>query len=447
MVTYQDLLAVGQERQIKFIRGAISKYKSTEMYKTAQIADEYARRKNRTINRYQKLLYTVSGKAVPDNFSANYKMGANFFDQFVTQLNQYLLGNGATFQDSKTKERLGEDFDEKLQEAGRKAQIHGASFGFWNLDHLEIFSALEFCPLYDEVDGALKAGIRWWQIDSSKPLRATLYELDGYTEYIWESGSAGRVLYEKRPYILFVTVSEADGQRIYGGENYPSFPIVPLYANEYKQSELVGIREQIDAYDLIKSGFANDLDDASQIYWTLQNAGGMDDVDLAQFIQHMKTVKAAVLDDQAQAQAHTLEVPYASREALLERLERDLYKNAMVIDIYHIASGATTATQIKAAYEPMNNKADQFEYCVIKFVRAILALAGIQDKPTFTRSKVVNASEEIQTVVTAANHLDKGYVTTKILNILGDGDKAEEMVAAMEAANNAPVEQERDDIH
>ena len=60
------------------------------------------------------------------------------------------------------------------------------------------------------------------------------------------------------------------------------------------KAELNTIRTQIDAYDLIKSGFANDLDDVSAIYWTLSNTGGMDDVDLAQFVERMKTVKALV---------------------------------------------------------------------------------------------------------------------------------------------------------
>ena len=47
---------------------------------------------------------------------------------------------------------------------------------------------------------------------------------------------------------------------------------MPLWANPRRQSEITGIRTQIDAYDFIKSGFAN-----AQIYWVLKNAGGMRD--------------------------------------------------------------------------------------------------------------------------------------------------------------------------
>lgn len=454
MKTYQDLLEIGvnEDSRIDFILQAISEFKSSEIYQSAVVAYQYARHRNLTINQYQKLLYTVSGKAVPDNYSANWKMASNFFSRFITQEVQYLLGNGITWKGKNTADKLGGNFDTKLQKLGKDALIGGCAFGFWNFDHLDVFDITEFTPMYDEENGALCAGIRFWQIDQRKPLRATLYELDGYTDYIWRDG-VGTVLREKKAYVSKVRTTEADGTEIYDFENYPSFPIVPLWGNQSKQSELVGIREQIDCYDLIKSGFANDLDDASQIYWVIQNAGGMDDVDLAKFVERMKTVKAAVVEDSgAKAEAHTIEVPYASRETLLERLSEDLYRDAMALDTKKIAGGAVTATQIRAAYEPLNSKTDEFEYCVHDFLERLLYVAGISDEQaSFTRSMMLNRSEEIQSVIQAATALDADYVTRKLLTILGDADMADEMLAKMQsdevlrmnlAENEAETEEE-----
>ena len=401
-----------------FVKQAINAHKSTDFYKIAHTADLYDRHLNVTISEYQKLLYTVTGQVVPDNFSANYKLKTRFFNRFVVQQNQFLLGNSIVWEKEDTADKLGEDFNRRLKEAGKAALVCGVSFGFWNMDKLQVFSLLEFVPLYDEENGALRAGIRFWQVADDKPLRATLYEEDGYTDYIWIKGE-GQVLVDKRKYIENIRYSEIDGLEIYAGENYPTFPIVPFWGNPAKQSELVGIQEQIDCYDLIKSGFANNVDDASMIYWTIQNAGGMDDVDLAQFVEHMKTIKAAVVSDTgAKAESHTIEAPYASREALLDRLRKDLYEDYMALDTQNIAGGAVTATQIKAAYEPMNEKADQYEDCVREFIQGILSLAGVEDKPTFTRSILVNAQEEVATVVGAAAYLDEEYVTRKILTIL-----------------------------
>ena len=437
MKTFQDLLEVGEyeSERLDFVRQVINEFKGSDIYREADIAYQYAKRRNVTINQYQKLLYTISGEAVPDNYSANWKMASGFFPRFVTQESQYLLGNGISWQDESTQKKLGKNFDVQLQKLGEDALIGGCAFGFWNFDHLENFKITEFAPLYDEENGALMAGVRWWQLATNKPLRATLYEPDGYTEYIWRANSEGEVLKEKRSYITKYRSTEADGTEIYDYENYPGFPIVPLWGNQCKQSELIGLREQIDCYDLIKSGFANDIDDASQIYWTLQNAGGMDDIDLTRFVERMKTVKAAVVEDNgARAEAHTMEVPYASNETLLDRISRDLYLDAMALDTEKIAGGAVTATQIRAAYEPLNSKTDKFEYCVHDFLDGILAVAGIEDeKATFTRSMMLNKSEEIQSVMQSATALDPEYITRKILTIFGDGDMADEMIEKMHA--------------
>ena len=454
MLTYQDLLEVGDNEQSRmaFVKTAIGEHKASDLYKDAVVAEEYNAHRNVTINQYQKLLYTITGKAVPDNYSPNFKMACRHFHRFITQENQYLLGNGVMWGDEKTSDKIGNKrypFDNQLQKLGKKALVDGVAFGFFNLDHVEVFAVTEFVPLYDEENGALSAGIRFWQIDERKPLRATLYELDGYTEYIWVHGQES-VLRPKRAYKINVRYSEADGLEIYNGENYPSFPIVPLWGNDERQSELVGLREQIDCYDLIKSGFADTVDEASLIYWTIQNAGGMDDVDLAQFVERIRTVHAATVeDDGATAESHSVEAPYASREALLNRLDADLYKDAMALDYDRIASGSVVTAQIKAAYKPLDAKADGFEYCVLDFINGILNVAGIEDEPTFTRSMLINSAEEIQTVVMASSYLDSEYVTRKILTILGDGDMADDMLKRMDADEldraTVPEEEQEDE--
>ena len=444
MYTYQDLLAVGDSDalRIDFTKKVINQHVGSDLYRDAQLADEYDRRQNRTIRLYQKLLYTVTGQAVPDNYSANFKLPSNFFNRFIVQENQTLLANGVTFKNEATKKKLGNDFDTKLSMIGKSALASGVCFGFWNLDHLEIFPIYSrdlpcFAPLYDEENGTVRAGVRFWQLDAEHPLRATLYEMDGYTEYVWRKGEPGAILAPKRAYVIKKIGDQRDEQE--GtleliGENYPTFPIVPLWGNPHRQSEIIGLQEGIDCYDLIKSGFANTVDEASLVYWTISNAGGMNDTDLVKFVEHMKTVKAAVVDDDgAKAESHTIDAPYESREAILNRLEKDLYRDAMAVNTDEIAAGNVTATQIRAAYDAHNSKVDQYETCVIDFIQGILAVAGLEDDPTFTRSQIANESEMIQNVVTAAQYLHEDYVVRKLLQLFGDGDLADEMIAQLAA--------------
>ncbi len=444
MYTYQDLEEVleknSETETMKFVRDVIVKHEASDDFKIAKDAREYFKHKNVTINNFQKLLYTVTGKAIPDNYSANFKMASKYFYRFVTQENQYLLGNGATWEKSSTKDKLGTrkyPFDTQLQIAGREALIEKVAFCFWNLDHVEVFKFTEFAPLFDERTGALRAGVRFWQIDKNKPLRATLYEEDGYTEYIWTDRTkvdAGEILQDKTPYVLNTRTTEADGIEIIDGQNYPSFPIIPLYGNSSKQSELVGMREQIDCYDLIKSGFANTVDEASLIYWTLNNAGGMDDIDLVQFVERIRSLHAAAMEDGVNAEPHSIEAPYASREALLDRLRSDMYEDAMALDTKALASGGSVVTAvIKAAYEPLDDKCDEYEYQITQFIDALLELTGIDDNATFTRSKIINASEDIATVLSARDYLSEEYVTKKILTLLGDGDQADDILKNLDS--------------
>lgn len=435
MKTYQDLVAASQTEQERkdFILQAIQDHTSSELYKTAVDADLYYKHQNPTIMRAQKFLYNVLGQRVPDIWSANHKIPSNYYFYFVTQLVQFLLGNGVSFDDEKNKNKLGDDFDNVIQQLATNAINGGVAFGFWNDDHVEAFSVTEFVPLWDEENGALRAGIRWWRIDDSKPLRATLYEEDGVTEYIRRE-TEFEIIQEKHAYVRNRLDSPATGfigefdVQIADGEASPRFPIVPLW-NINHQSAIVGGREIIDSYDLMASALVNNVDNANMIYWIIKGAGAMDDMDDQKFLERLKTMGVMHVEDGQEVEHHEINVPFQASETALVRLRSQMFDDFMAFDPKEIASGATTATQIKAAYEPLNSKADKFEYEVTHFIQGILLLAGIDDDPTYTRSMIVNMSETIQNVVTAAEYLSDDYVTKKILETLGDIDKAEQVLS------------------
>lgn len=388
-------------------------HKTSAKYKIASEAESYYAKHNLTIERFRKMLYSFSGKAYPDLFSANYKLSTSFFRRFVLQQVQFVLSNGVFFENSKTSDILGETFENTLQTLAKKAMVDGVSFGYWNVDHLEAFSFTEtptdagFAPLWDEDDGTLKAGVRFWRIGDIN--RYTLYETDGFTEYKQTKSDPICVKQQKRPYKLTVERTEADGETVTGGENYNGIlPILPIYANDLHDSEFVGIRESIDCYDFIKSGLANDIDDASGFYWILKNTGGMDDIDLAKFLDRLRVVKAAVLDGDSgmDAEAHTLDVPYQAREAMLLRLRSDLYADFGLLDTDKIMSGNLTATAIRMGYQAQEDKCGDFEWQIRSFITKLLRLLGVEDSPKFIWNRIANQLEETQMVLMAANYLD-----------------------------------------
>ena len=432
MKTYQDLLALGsnEKERSDFILSAIADHKASDAYKTAVDADLYYKHLNPTIMRFQKFVYDQFGSKVPDVWAANNKIASNWYNYFTTQAVSYLLGNGVSFSKKDTKGKLGKNFDKRVQDALVASKNGSVSFGFWNLDHLDVFALTEFVPLYDEENGGLRAGIRFWQIDDNKPLRATLYEEDGYTDYIKrcdEETLSALSEKGKRAYIEKIKHSEIDGTEIYDGGNYPTFPIIPLW-NVGKVSDLAGNRGTIDAYDLMMSGLINNVSDGEFIYWILKNCSGMSTADDARFIEQLKLTHVAHADNDdgsgADVDAHQATVPFEASAEALDRLKDQLYHDFMALNVEDIAANATN-DQIQAAYEPINQKTDDTEYQVTEFILGILAVAGIEDEPTYTRSQLSNRKETIDIILQAAEYLDEEYVTEKILTLLGDSDQIE----------------------
>lgn len=432
MLTYQDFVEAGDANREGFVLEAIERHKSGEAYRMARMADAYDRQQNTTINKYVQKMFDLTGSKLVDFTASNNKIASNFFHRLNTQRVMYSLGQGVSFIDADeaggedaTKAMLGTHFDHDLRCLAYDALIHGVCFGFWNLDRLFVFPLTEFVPLWDEYDGALKAGIRFWRIDQSRPMQVVLYEADGYTRYQSRQDANGvtnerlEAVEEKRPYIEKTSYTPADGiEQVIGGENYSALPVVPMWGSKLHQSTLVGMRQAIDSYDLIRSGFANDLTDCAQIYWLVSNAGGMGDADLQKFLDRLKINHVALVDsdDGGNAQAYTQEIPYAARKEYLQMIRDGIYEDFGALDVHTVAAGATN-DHVDAAYQPMDEEASDFEYQVSEFIQQLLGLMGVEDAPVFKRTRISNQKEQVDMVMSEAQYLDRETILRKLPNI------------------------------
>lgn len=445
MLTYQDFLnAVKSGDKLAFINSLIGEYKSSKFYKVIIDADLYERQQNVTINNYIRTMFNLAGVPVEDFVASNNKLSSNFFRRLNTQRCTYSLGGGVSFNNESVKKKLGYDFDTQLWDLGYHSLIHGVSYGFWNLDKLYVFYASGFAPLWDEEDGQLKAGVRFWQLDNTKPMMAVLYEIDGYTKYKTENYKLVETQ-EKRAYKQKVKYTDADGDEVIGEENYSALPIIPMWGSKLHQSTLIGMRPSIDSFDLIRSGFANDLTDCSEIYWLIENAGGMTDQDLARFRDKLKILHIAEVDGDSGAKAtpYTQEIPFTARQAYLDMIRSGIYEDFGGLDVHTISAGATN-DHIDAAYQPLDENADDFEYNVTEFVRQLLALMGIDDYPIYKRNRISNELEQTQMVLAAAQYLDTETILKKLPFVTVD-EINKIMKDAQAEADNRYVQSDEDE--
>lgn len=397
ILTYQDYDKAPDKAL--FIIKAINEYLSSYFYQKAIEAEQYFKGENTAILNRPKWTMKKTGKQI--TFSQNITI-SNFFFRFVVQLNQYLLANGLQLKDQTQKNKLGFGFDKTLEAIGEKSLVHGSCWGYWNLDHLEMFKTTEFFALLDERTSEPMVGVRFWQIDPEKPMNVHVFETDGVTEYIKDNDTL-TIYKEKRSYKQEVR-SDAISTEITKASNYGVLPIIPLYANEYRRSEFTpNIKTKIDMYDKIFSDFGDNLERTNDIYWAITNFGGTTN-EIREMLAEIEELRAVFArgdgSHNTTAEPHTIEVPYAARQTALDLLERALYADSMSMNMNEITGGSLTNVAIDTAKANLSLKANRFEWQVFQFCQKILNLVEVKTEDIkFRRQTIANATENINNVL------------------------------------------------
>ena len=147
---------------------------------------------------------------------------------------------------------------------------------------------------------------------------------------------------------------------------------------------------------------------------------GMNDAELAKFRDRIKLNHIATVDTtNSPVTPYTQEIPVTARESLLASLRSQIYEDYGALDVHVVAAGATN-DHIEAAYQPMDEEADDFEYQVIQCINGILRLIGIEDVPLFNRNRVSNQMERTNMVMMAAQLLDRETILKKLPFITPD---------------------------
>lgn len=437
MITWNDFEKA--EDKTKWVRNAIISYRNSKEYRKAVEEEEYMAGRNVAILETMRVIYNMAGIPENDFTKTNTKIRNRLIHRLVTDRCSYSLGNGISFagktkqtrEDGSTatvdttKETLGDDFDQMVYQTAYWAQGNGAAYmyvhpGFDN-DGWEynLFKKTEFLALYDERTGALRGGIRFWCLDWGKrPVNAVLYTEQGYIRYETPTGKNGISALEPvtdvLPYVETVQVSEAYGEEIAGAGELTMLPIFPLYSGENRESALDNLKPLIDAYDMVLSGFANDIQDCAQVYWLISGAFGMTSDNCRQLLDRLILQHVAVVDgENSSITPYTQEIPYQARKEALTQIRAQMYENFGGFDVHTVEAGATN-DHIEAAYWPMDEEADAFEYQIIRFIRQILDMMGIDDTPLFQRNRVSNQKEQTDMVVAAAQYLDAQTVLEKL---------------------------------
>lgn len=408
------------------------------------LGEAYYRKNNTFITGRTKEMYDGAGNLVPDPYKANHKLASGFMSIIVDQKVQYSLNDKMT-SETDIDAILGTQWKNDLQKAGETASKKGfACWQMW-LDGSKVrykkIAPEQIIPCYD-ADNNLEIVIRTYatSVKGKITYMAEVYDAETVTKFTKETDEDWKCAELATPPI---TSTVSYGEHV-DGEDKTGWGVVPFVIfsnNEYRDTDLHGMKSFIDAYDVVNSDFVNNLEDFQDSWWIIKNFDGQN---LAEFLENLKKSKAMKVGDEGDVKRETEEVPHESRMVCLESIRGDIYEFSFSVDTSSV-EGNVTNVRIISMYSKLDLKANKFEMEATSFIDNVIKFhekgASITqddiDKSevviVYDRSIIVN---EIETSTLANESIGAISEETRLANDprVKDVAKEIEMMAPIKAA-------------
>ena len=451
MASYQIDFQNGKANNAADTYALIISYQASETYIAAKAGWDYYMGENTTISAIGRYYWknrvdentgkVVGGGFVENPYVANNKIGYSFFTDMVTQKVDTLFREIPTIDGVELPKGFVKTFGYVLRSAAERASAQAVSYIFVDSDgHLNCFSADRAMPFYDNETGKLRALIRWWEVPAQRKdipyIYWEVYTEDGVTTYCNRP-----TIHETKPltpYKYKRTKSIVSDEII--AEKTP-LPIVEFLNNEYRTSDLTSnIRSKIDIIDIVQSGFANNIEDFSDAFWSIKDNIGGNEGYYQDLISEITRTKVIVADG---AEMKQFQIPTEARSRFVEMIKDDLIRDGGVVDTKALTQGNLTATAIKAARANLETRVSKFEWQAYKCATEVLELYfRLQGKEipefdvTFNTYHLDNVTETVQNAISLHGTIsnDSYLKMLKSVNIIDD---VEVEKAKMEDENNA----------
>jgi hypothetical protein len=161
------------------------------------------------------------------------------------------------------------------------------------------------------------------------------YTKEGLTVY----STRGKFHIEKplTPY-KFKRTADIFGDTITGES--VNLPITIFRNNsDYKSDMTPSVRAKIDIIDIVNSGFANNIEDFSDLFWVIKNASGMDSTAFEDYVANINRSRKIIVGDGDDVNTKQIEIPTEARTKFVELMKKELIFETGIIDTQAIAAG------------------------------------------------------------------------------------------------------------
>lgn len=382
-------------------------------------------------------------------FVANNRIGYGFFHDVVSQKVNTLLDEPPILEGDNAKAIPAEfikNFGYALKTAGIKASAQGRSYIFISpTGALQVFESENCVPFFDDESGQLCALYRFWKIKDmfgKEYIYAEEYNEEGIFKYCKNGDKLEQI---DKDYYYSRILSDIEGERE-EAINLGRVPIVILDNNDKALSDLKPTtRAKIDSIDIVNSGFANNIEDFSDAYWTIKaGSGEIDNDQFEDFIAAVNRTKKIIAQGEgADAEPHQFEIPTTARKTFVDDRKRELIEETGVIDTASMTGSSLTTTAIQAATMKLRQRVSDFEWQVYQAAKQIIAIyCEYNDMPfdgieiEFTQLLIQNNTEILDNAVKIRNDIsEESYL--KLLQRAGYIDDAEKEIERKQEQSRA----------
>lgn len=271
----------------------------------------------------------------------------------------------------------------------------------------------EIIPIYSRsLDKKLLGVLRTYNtIDETNGLVYTVYEYwndKECTTYRHEKGKSLETLEEYNSIMYTDSINGESSISSTFTHDFGVVPFIPFKNNELETDDLKPIKDLVDVYDKVYSGFVNDTDDVQEVIFVLTNYGGQDK---QEFLQDLKQYKLIKMDndgmgDQSNVTTLAIDIPAEARTLILERTKQQIFISGQGVNPETDKLGNSSGVALKFLYSllelKVGNMETQFRSGYATLVKLILKYLGAKEdvkiKQTWTRNSINNDTEMAQVV-------------------------------------------------
>lgn len=354
--------------------------------------------------------------------TADNRLSHAWYSLLVDQKASYVAGYPPTFDlgyddlNDQVKSYLGDNFTRIVRQLVVNASNAGIAWlhPYRDADgsiQLTVVDAAQIIPIYEPGFKSNKLAGFWWIYDSydDNADEITVFEFwddTKCTSFYIEKDETHDLDSNLKTYDIFRLIDLSTRENIDMTNEYVhGFGCVPLFAfrnNPQESVDLDKVKQQIDVYDKVMSGFVNDADDVQEIIFVLTNYGGEDK---NEFLTDLKRYKMIQLesDEESKGELNTLaiDIPVEARSKILEITREAIFVLGQGVDPQKNIGTNNSGVALKQMYALLELKVSaleaEFRAGFNELLRFILNQLGAPKDTiitqTWTRTLISNDAE------------------------------------------------------